>query len=604
MFGRATAFLLSVVIAVACVRPAPNSPVAQFLDDPQQLVARVAALRALENRRPARLVFHDEQEFFAALRAQADPSERPRSNPDTAGFYRAFNLPTLRPGDETSVDELQREQLVAFYDQHAHTIRIRRQQLDQDSDAEALSVVAHEVGHSLQFQHFPIPDLDQIAELDRWLATMALVEGDAMLAMLAYVADTQHVPLKRVLVQVKRRVEAHDFREAIRASGTSPKLFQLSPIVRERVLFPYFAGTTFVGAIHRAGGFALVNRVYRSPPTTTEQVLHPDRYLAGEPPALIPIPSPLPACTSVGSGRMGELQTRVLLEQCLPRAQARNAAAGWGGDAFRLLRTAGGKLALLWSTAWDTEADATEFERALRATAHCGGAAPSASKRLGIDDSVVVRDRDRVVYAQGLPKDLGVGVGRRLLAQSLSRPRAVPPLGPVGIPPVKPVRRVRPPLIAGRTYTHERAGITLPILPGFVGRIQAGVFVMVRRSRLPATGTALVSELLVTPAGLEQLFGQFASGFAQASAGEDELEYEATAEYPTPLGRAVARSWSLSDSDGMLRVVVLPVCSKTGSLVFSQLWWDELGRTQLEEWLRQLQPIRAGPPPICAELDP
>ena len=185
-----------------------------------------------------------------------------------------------------------------------------------------------------------------------------------------------------------------------------------------------------------------------------------------------------------------------------------------------------------------------------------------------------------------------------------SRPRAVPPLGPVGIPPVKPVRRVRPPLIAGRTYTHERAGITLPILPGFVGRIQAGVFVMVRRSRLPATGTALVSELLVTPAGLEQLFGQFASGFAQASAGEDELEYEATAEYPTPLGRAVARSWSLSDSDGMLRVVVLPVCSKTGSLVFSQLWWDELGRTQLEEWLRQLQPIRAGPPPICAELDP
>jgi hypothetical protein len=159
-------------------------------------------------------------------------------------------------------------------------------------------------------------------------------------------------------------------------------------------------------------------------------------------------------------------------------------------------------------------------------------------------------------------------------------------------------------LIEGRVYTNERAGITLPMLPGFVGGMQAGVLVMVRRSAPPATATALASELLVTPAGLEQVFGQFASGFEQASASEDELVAEGTTEYPTALGRAVARTWSLSGGDGRLRVVVLPICGRNGSLVFSQLWWDELGRTQLEAWLRQLRATRAGPPPICAELDP
>ena len=42
-------------------------------------------------------------------------------------------------------------------------------------------------------------------------------------------------------------------------------------------------GLQFTAARYQVGGWASVNRAHRQPPRTTEQVLHPEKFAAGEP---------------------------------------------------------------------------------------------------------------------------------------------------------------------------------------------------------------------------------------------------------------------------------------------------------------------------------
>jgi hypothetical protein len=74
--------------------------------------------------------------------------------------------------------------------------------------------------------------------------------------------------------------------------------------------FPYVAGVEFARALHRAGGNAALDEAYRRPPVSSEQVLHPERYFAGDAPAAVVQPD-LPELRARGyavaeSGTIGE----------------------------------------------------------------------------------------------------------------------------------------------------------------------------------------------------------------------------------------------------------------------------------------------------------
>ena len=49
--------------------------------------------------------------------------------------------------------------------------------------------------------------------------------------------------------------------------------------------FPYLAGSTWVSGLWASGGWDAVNAAYDQPPASTEQVLHPEKYVSGERPA-------------------------------------------------------------------------------------------------------------------------------------------------------------------------------------------------------------------------------------------------------------------------------------------------------------------------------
>ena len=138
-------------------------------------------------------------------------------------------------------------------------------------------------------------------------------------------------------------------------------------ILRETLLYPYTTGLTFAqGQYISGGGWAGVDALYADVPETTEQILHPEKYQAGEGPVVIDVPDDLaarigPDWNLALDDTFGEFQTGVWLRDA-DAANATEAAAGWGGDRVLVLDGPGDAWATVLATEWDTAADAAEFE--------------------------------------------------------------------------------------------------------------------------------------------------------------------------------------------------------------------------------------------------
>ncbi len=219
---------------------------------------------------------------------------------------------------------------------------------------------AHEFTHALQDQNFDLGSLhlDQVGQGDRSFARLALVEGDATLSMSYWqIQNLSQAELGQLLASA--------------ASDPSTKvLLEMPPILREALLFPYIQGLTFVQGL-QAGGWQGVNAAFSKPPASSEQVLHPEKYAAGEMPIAVTLPKDLAA--RLGSGwsvaledTFGEFQLGVWLRgnTSIGAAAANDAAAGWGGDRIALVDGPGGTWSVVLRTAWDSAADATAFEAA------------------------------------------------------------------------------------------------------------------------------------------------------------------------------------------------------------------------------------------------
>jgi len=218
--------------------------------------------------------------------------------------------------------------------------------------------VAHELDHALEDQAIGFDLARAAAGDDAGLAYTALIEGSATTLMFRYAAD---------------RFSAEEALGGVLASAFQDT-GDLPPFLAAQLVFPYTAGEAFVNRLLAAGGgrWDVVNAALRfRPPASTEQVMHPDKYLRVEQPRRVSLPRPAaalgPGWEVVRRGRMGEWMTGRLVAD-------RAAAAGWGGDAYALLRR-GDRRAVVARWVWDTPGDAREFEAALRAWAREHGPA-------------------------------------------------------------------------------------------------------------------------------------------------------------------------------------------------------------------------------------
>ncbi|MFL5306638.1 MAG: hypothetical protein ACJ8F1_15585 [Polyangia bacterium] len=126
----------------------------------------------------------------------------------------------------------------------------------------------------------------------------------------------------------------------------------------------------------------MVDALWTDPPSSTEQVLHPEKYESCEAPVTVD-PSALPALPGLGRPNTtdvaGELVARAWLATAWSPEVAARGAAGWGGDRAALYGpppetgeatgtdAAAPAAALAWLTIWDDAAEADDFARAARA---------------------------------------------------------------------------------------------------------------------------------------------------------------------------------------------------------------------------------------------
>ena len=109
--------------------------------------------------------------------------------------------------------------------------------------------------------------------------------------------------------------------------------------------------------MHAAGGMRLVLSAVNRPTTSSSDILHARRYLAGEHPWL-----PIPATERAAP--LGEASLLLLLERCTDPTTARRLAAHYESDRAVLRKnTADGSLRLEWQTRWDDSQAAELAER-------------------------------------------------------------------------------------------------------------------------------------------------------------------------------------------------------------------------------------------------
>jgi hypothetical protein len=228
-------------------------------------------------------------------------------------------------------------------------------------DPYARIILAHELTHAVTDQHYDLTRADRLAAAggheDELAAYTGLVEGDATLLMQRYLAE-----------RLTPREQA-DAAVAVARDGT-PMRDAAPAAVRESMLFPYTEGLRFVQALYQQGGWAAVDRAYRDPPKTTEQLLHPERYLGTR-------DQPQPVTVGDLSGRLGggwrpaadttfgEFDARLLLGG---GSGAVSAAEGWDGGRLRTFQRGAGT-AMVIRTVWDSRAEAAEFCQAMTAWA-------------------------------------------------------------------------------------------------------------------------------------------------------------------------------------------------------------------------------------------
>jgi len=185
-------------------------------------------------------------------------------------------------------------------------------------------VLAHELNHALEDQAFGLPKSSASSD-DAVLAESALVEGAATALMTEYAVE--HLDVTDLL----------DETGALNAGATD-----IPDIAMAQVAFAYFGGQRFVDELraNADGGWDLVDFAYqRRLPATTEQILHPEKYLEDE--GALPVPDildPGPGWEKVDDGTVGEFFTREILRQDAEEVGADEAAEGWGGDRYEFFR--------------------------------------------------------------------------------------------------------------------------------------------------------------------------------------------------------------------------------------------------------------------------
>jgi hypothetical protein len=354
------------------------------------LLERTAQLRGLAPKAevPAFLISRDDTVTY--LLSTIEPDDR-----DSIALHQeVYRLLGLIPDDGDLLKfqvELLKGAVLGFYDPDVKALFVL-DDLGLSSPVTRLTLV-HEYTHALQDEYYDINGHD-VALRNDWDAEDAFtdtIEGDARSMETKFLTPNANIPLSRF---------CND------ASFTINEGSNIPAIIQRELNTPYTDGLCFMRTVAPKlpeGD----DSILKSLPATTAQVLHPEKYLAGEGPRPVELPDLVgllgPDWKQMGASTLGEFTMQNLLLLGVSDVDTvKKAAAGWGGDRWQLYGRGDGARLIEVRIAWDSPADASEFWQAFVASLN-----KRSNNRLAADakSPTVVWDQSRKTLHAALAGD-------------------------------------------------------------------------------------------------------------------------------------------------------------------------------------------------------
>lgn len=351
-WSLAAALLAAALLAVGC-KGDTTGYTGPFEAEVRRAIPAIEQSTGLAFKTPPKLEVRTRDEVREYLERQFNEQLTPLELAGTQAAYRRFGMLPDTLDLRAFLLDLLTEQVAGYYDPETKVLYVV-----SGGAADITSItISHELVHALQDQYTPLDSARSLkGDNDRQVAMQAVMEGQAVYEQMSSSLGGDF--------GLRMPGGWDRVREMIRSEQASMPLFANAPmLIQETLLFPYLAGAEFA----RQFKIARPNQAPFSPvASSTEQILHPEKYLGEVPdlPTRITLPAPRGA-TLVHEDNLGEFETRLLLHEHLDDAgTASRAAAGWDGDRYQLVNTPRGE-GIAWFTVWDSPVEAAEFRDAM-----------------------------------------------------------------------------------------------------------------------------------------------------------------------------------------------------------------------------------------------
>jgi hypothetical protein len=266
--------------------------------------------------------------------------------------------------------KLLKSQVAGFYDPHGKEMVLveggsdvgiwnSTEEFMIQRDVVGEMLLAHELTHALQDQNFDLESrMDKVKDDDdRGLALKTVAEGDATIAGFAYVLGRMDNNAVDALADNLNQLPT-----ALAAEAPNTPEGLSVPL-----MFQYSEGVRFVGEAYRRGGWQAVDALYRNPPQSSHEILHPALYFDSGTPApqlrieLAGYDKIMGGWKKADQDTYGELMLRVILERNLGKKSSDvELASRWAADRMIILQK-GSAVDVIWMIAFSDPQTAEHF---------------------------------------------------------------------------------------------------------------------------------------------------------------------------------------------------------------------------------------------------
>src|SRR5690348_247761 len=277
---------LAAVAVLAVFSAIAQEPASRSVCEQVPAIARqLTEISGFQLKHPVPCAYISKQEVNGFLQKRVKEVAKPEEIRAEELTLKKFGLVPQDFDLAKSTVDLLTEQAAAFYDYDRKKLFITE---TTPSDTQE-PVLAHELSHALADQNFNLAKFIRQGRKsdDGASARLAVMEGQATWLMSEFLARKSGQTLKNSPSLVAMMSNMSET-----GAGQYP-VFESAPLYeRVTLIFPYTKGMLFQNAAFERDGQDAFAEVFRKPPVSTQQILHPEKYFAGTKPTEPPLPDP------------------------------------------------------------------------------------------------------------------------------------------------------------------------------------------------------------------------------------------------------------------------------------------------------------------------